>query len=357
MAPPASEFIEFAPPLIGWLLGWMLLWRLRPLPDARSSSASSPSARPAVAVIVPARNEAEALPRLLPPLLAGAREHDEILVVDDHSSDATAEVARTLGARVITPPALPEGWLGKPHACWIGAAHTTAPVLAFIDADVEPPEDLIDRLADAVAAHPEAVTSVQPWHHVERPSEQLSMFCNIAALMGAGRFAIWPLRATNAFGPVLALKRSAYVAADGHRSVRTMHTEDIGLARQIGRSEVYSGRPDVAFRMYPGGIGAVIAGWTRSLATGALSVRWWLAIAIGLWIWTLSAGWMVGWWMYPLCALQVGVLARRAGSFSAVMAALYPLALLVFVVVLARSMVAVAFKRQVSWKQRRVDAR
>ena len=336
----------------------MLLWRLRPLPPTPISNRDQHgSPRPAVAVIVPARNESTALPQLLPHLLAGAREHDEVVVVDDHSTDATAEVARRLGARVITPPELPPGWLGKPHACWYGAQHTSAPVLAFIDADVEPPTDLIDRLAGAVGANPEAVTSVQPWHHVKGPSEQLSLFCNVVALMGAGRFAIWPLRATNAFGPVLALERSTYLEKDGHRSVRTMHTEDIGLARRIGQSEVYSGRPDLAFRMYPKGLSDVIAGWTRSLATGALSVRWWLAIAIGLWVWTLAAGWMAGWWMYPLCALQVGILARRAGSFSPVMAALYPLALTVFVLVLARSMFAVILKRQVTWKQRRVDAR
>ena len=77
--------------------------------------------RPPVAVVVPARDEAAALPRLLGPLLAQLRPGDELVVVDDHSTDATAVAAGSFGATVVAAPDLPAGWVGKPHACWAGA--------------------------------------------------------------------------------------------------------------------------------------------------------------------------------------------------------------------------------------------
>jgi 4,4'-diaponeurosporenoate glycosyltransferase len=349
-----TTVVEFAPYAMGWMVGWALLWRLRPLP-------SPAPARDPIAVVVPARNEADSLPRLVPALVAAARPGDEVVVVDDHSTDATAEVAARLGATVTTPPDLSAGWLGKPHACWHGANSTSAGTLVFLDADVQPSVDLLDRIAAAVHAHPGEVVSVQPYHVPGRPAEHLSMLFNITALMGVGRFSIWGARVAPraAFGPVLAIERTTYERVGGHAhpDVRAMHTEDIALARLVGAAQLYTGRPDVCFRMYPGGARELVRGWTRSVATGARSVRWWLAVATAAWVWSLAGGMFVSPWLYLTSAVQVLVLSRRAGRFSPLMAALYPLALAVFVLVFVRSAVAVVLRRDVVWKQRRVAAR
>lgn len=346
--------VTHGPFLVGWILGWLLLWRTRPLPAGRPDRAP-------IAVIVPARDEADALPHLLPALVAAAGPDDEIVVVDDHSTDGTAEVARAFGARVITPPAPPSGWLGKPNACWHGAAASSAPTLAFVDADVRPPADLLDRLASACEDHPGQVVSVQPWHVVERHDEHLSVLFNVTSLMGVGRFSVLGDRVQPraAFGPVLALDRATYDAVGGHAhpDVRSRHTEDIGLARAVGAAQLYTGRDDITFRMYPGGLRDLVRGWTRSIATGARSVPWWAALATTAWVWSLAAGWLVAWWWYPVSALQVWVLGRRAGRFSPFVAACYPVAVAVFVIVFVRSLVAVVFRREVTWKSRRVAAR
>ncbi len=352
--------LDLAIYLVGWTLGWLLLWRLRPLP-ASTECAPSGNDRAGVAVVVPARNEAESLPHLLGPLIAQLGPSDELLVVDDHSTDDTAAVAEAFGARAVQAPALPDGWLGKPHACAFGARSSTAPVLLFLDADVRPSPDLVTRIAAAVEARPDAVISVQPWHATGRWVEQASVLCNVTALMGCGAFTPAPHRtsATVAFGPVLAVARSTYDRVGGHGDeiVRSMHTEDIGLARLVGRSELYSGFPDTTFRMYPDGLGQTIRGWTRSIATGARFTPFWIAVATLAWVWSLAGGWVAAPIVYPLSALQVWVLGRRAARTSVLTAVLYPLAVVVFVVIFLRSLAMLMFGRRVEWKGRRVDAR
>jgi 4,4'-diaponeurosporenoate glycosyltransferase len=353
-----SEAVDLALFGVGWILGWLLLWQLRPLPIAASDTGRVGD-RPAIAVIVPARNEASALPHLLPSVTAQLRPGDELVVVDDHSTDATAEVATRLGARVVQPRALPEGWLGKPHACWTGARSTSAPLLVFVDADVRPAPDLLDRVALASSDEPDAVVSVQPWHHTGSWTEQASLLANVTALMGSGGFTVLGrrLRPTVAFGPVLAVGRMSYDSIGGHAAVRTMHTEDIGLARAVGRSSLWTGRPDTSFRMYPAGLRELIQGWTRSIATGARFTPWWLSLAVALWVWSLAGGWLAEPFVYPLSAVQFWVLGRRSGSMHPLTAALYPLAVAVFVVIFVRSLVAVVLRRQVRWKERSVAAR
>jgi hypothetical protein len=91
--------------LVGFVAGWFLLARPRRLPDV---VVPTPSARPPVAVVVPARNEAHNLPGLLGPHVAQCRPGDEIVVVDDGSTDATAAVAAGAGHwRILTRHILP----------------------------------------------------------------------------------------------------------------------------------------------------------------------------------------------------------------------------------------------------------
>jgi 4,4'-diaponeurosporenoate glycosyltransferase len=297
------------------------------------------------------------------------RPGDELVVVDDHSTDETAAVATACGATVVEAPPLREGWLGKPNACAAGVATTKAPVLLFVDADVEPASDLLDRLGTALDRHPDGIVSVQPWHRMDRLAEQASVLCNVAALMGSGAFTIVGerVRSTVAFGPVLAARRDVYEAAGGHEAVRSLHTEDIGLARAVGSVELFTGRPDTAFRMYPDGFGQTVRGWTRSIATGARWTRWWLTLVTACWLTAIAGGWLAGGWpwtspvasaaIYSASAAQVWVLGRRAGSIRLVTALLFPFAMAVFVLVVARSAIALVFRRDVEWKGRRVAAR
>ena len=339
---------------VGWILGWFLLWRLRPLPAAASATD-----RPGIAIVIPARNEAEALPHLLPTLVAQLRTGDELVVVDDHSTDATTDVATRLGAHVVHATRPPRRLAGQ-TACllaWRTVDRSAAAALRRCRRSTGTrPARSHGRCRHGC---PASVVSMQPWHQTGRWVEQASLLANITALMGTGGFTVAGPRAaaTMAFGPVLAVERSTYDEAGGHGAVRTMHTEDIGLARAVGRSQLYSGRPDTAFRMYPEGLGQLVQGWTRSIATGTRFARWWLSVAVALWVWSLAGGWIAEPLVYPLSAVQFWVLGRRAGSMHPLTALLYPLAVVVFVWIFLRSLFAMVFRRDVTWKQRSVAAR
>jgi 4,4'-diaponeurosporenoate glycosyltransferase len=346
----------------GWILGWVLLWRTRPLPGLDRLE------RGAVAVVVPARNEAGSIGMLVDRIVPQLRVGDEFVVVDDESDDGTADVARSHGAQVAATAPAP-GWLGKTHACAEGADATTAPVLLFIDADVVPSTRLLDGIASMTEAHPDEVVSVQPWHQTQRWYEQVSILFNVAALMGSGAFTVLGDRVhpTVAFGPVLALRRQRYEEIGGHGAVRDRHTEDIGLARLAGGAVLFTGRPDTTFRMYPDGWRQLVDGWTRTIAAGLRATRWWVALGVAWWIAALAGGWLAGGLavhdprpaglVYVLCALQFWVLGRRAGSVHPLTAMLFPLAVAAFVLIVLRSIVVALLGRDVVWKGRRVDAR
>jgi 4,4'-diaponeurosporenoate glycosyltransferase len=235
-------------------------------------------------------------------------------------------------------------------------------LLVFVDADVrlERP-DVLERLAEAVRCAPDGLVSVQPWHRTERPVEQLSLFFNVTALMGSVAFTVLGtrIRPSLAFGPVLACCQAAYAAGGGHAhpSVRGAVAEDIALARRFPSVQLFTGRPDVAFRMYPAGLRSLVQGWTKNIASGAASVRWWFALLIVGWLWSLNGGWLTSVWFYAASAVQVLVLGRRAGRFGALSALAYPLLVVFFLVVFLRSAALTLLRRPMRWKGRLVATR
>lgn len=323
-----------------------------------------------VSVVVPARDEASALPSLLGSLPSSV----EVVVVDDDSDDETSSVASDGGARVVRSASLPDGWIGKSWACAQGAAAGSGSTLVFVDADVRFGPD---GLASVVAEHRErgGLVSVQPFHRPGRPAEHLAALFNVVGF--AGTDAASPLgRARGprgAFGPVLATTRDDYERVGRHESVRSSIVDDVALAERY-RAEslpvsILGGHDDVTFRMYPDGLGQLVEGFTKNLAAGVRSVRLvtsalvvaWLSLLVQASVAPVRAavsgdGLVVPVVLYVVVATQLWWMARRLGRFHPLVAATFPVSLVLFLAVFVRSVVANA-RGSVSWRGRRVSLR
>jgi 4,4'-diaponeurosporenoate glycosyltransferase len=307
-----------------------------------------------LSVIVPARDEAARLPALLQSLRRSLPPPLETIVVDDGSADATSAIARAAGAAVVTAPPLPAGWAGKPWACAIGAALARGDVLVFLDADVTLARDALARLAGEVERRG-GLVSVQPHHRTERLYERLSAFFNLVGLMGVDAFALWRghTRPAGAFGACLAVRRADYEAAGGHAAVRGEVLEDLALSRRFAAVTLFQGGAEVAFRMYPEGLGQLVEGWSKNIAAGAVAARPLTSGLVALWI-TACLLATIHPLAYAAVVAQLVWLLRRAGRFGAGTALAYPLPLAFFLAVFARSALLAFGRGRVRWKGRTI---
>lgn len=295
------------------------------------------------------------MPSLLRSLAAQAVKPREIIVVDDGSTDRTAEVARQLGATVIASEALPEGWRGKPWACHQGAAAAAGEWLLFLDADTWLQPDGLGRI---LSAYEGGAFSVGPHHEVRKCYEELSLFFNFNMTFGTVPQGL--------FGQMLLVDQASYRRVGGHAAVRGHILENVRLAGQFRRADIpvrsVCGRGLLSFRMYPNGLRELIAGWTKGFAAGAgqtprgsllTLVAWMTGLMLAPLGWLIFGGWSWG-VVYLLCAAQVALLSRQVGAFRGSTFALYPVPLVFFFVVFTWA--ALRSGKRVSWKGRTVHA-
>jgi hypothetical protein len=248
----------------------------------RRAPASPPEVTRPVTVVVPVRDEEAQVGGCLAAVLASRGVADlRVVVVDDGSTDGTADVVRGLAdprVRLLPAPALPQGWLGKPHACWVGAQTvlrdgvTEDGYLVFVDADVRLAPDAVAAAVALLDAH--GLDLVSPWPRpvagtpAERLVQPLSpwLWLTTLPLRVAERSPRPSLTAAN--GQFLALTRRGYLRARGHAAVRDEVVEDVALARAVkrsgGRAVPAAGAALAECRMYDGWA-AMREGYGKSL--------------------------------------------------------------------------------------------
>lgn len=351
--------------LAGWLAGWFVLGRIQLC--GRRTAPAVPADK--LSIIIPARNEELNLPKLLGSLDAQSVHPQEIIVVDDGSTDRTAERARRPGVQVVAARPLPDGWRGKTWACQQGAQLARGEFFLFLDADTwfEP-----DGLARALAEFPapaHGALSVAPHHCVRDFSEQFSAFFNLIMLAGTGAFTAFGdhFKPRGLLGQFLLIDRASYEKVGRHEIVKGRILENLWLAQALRAAGVplrcRSGRGVFSFRMYPDGWRPLIEGWTKGFASGAGRTPWPILLPIILWLGTLlfapigifTQGAPLRWLtIYALCVAQVGWLLRRAGTFAWPVAVFYPVLVLFFCAVFGRSLLRSG--KNVTWKGRDIRA-
>ncbi|HZQ19618.1 MAG TPA: glycosyltransferase family 2 protein [Terriglobales bacterium] len=228
---------------------------------------------PFVSVIVPARNEESCLGSCLESLAAQTGIDYEIIIVDDASTDRTAEIARSFpGVRVIEAGPLPENWTGKNNAMAAGAKIAKGTWLLFTDADtIHKPGSLARAVAEA-EQHRATLLSYSPEQEVRSFWEKAVMpviFAELASTYPPKKVSdpSSPIAAAN--GQYLLISREAYDAVGGHTRIASDLLEDVAMARLVksaGRKIFFRyGGDAVRTRMYRSWP-QMKEGWTKNLA-------------------------------------------------------------------------------------------
>jgi 4,4'-diaponeurosporenoate glycosyltransferase len=346
----------------GWLAGFLLLRRIPTLPQQIEIKGEPPC----VTVIIPARNEEANLPALLISLQGSVPRPGQVLVVDDHSSDATAEIARTYGAQVMQSAPLPEGWTGKTWACHQGAMAAQSDLFFFLDADTcFAPRGYARTLAYFISLPANAALSVMPFHTTRRPYEQFSLFFNLLTAIGAGGFT--GLGRARLFGPLLVIRRDLYLRAGGHEAVRSRILENLFLADIVYVSEgicvAIGGKGAFLTRMFPHGFAQLRESWQKAFATGArvtapivLAISiFWLATAcltVLVLVTTIKSPPVAALVLYFAFVLQTFLFASQVGTFRFISALLYPIPLVFYLALFGLSAYSRRGARTLVWRGR-----
>jgi hypothetical protein len=325
----------------------------------RRPPADVPAVTGPVTVVLPVRDEEAAVADCLATVLAQRGvDRLRVVVVDDGSTDGTAAAVRSVAddrVRLVSAPPLPHGWLGKPHACAVGAAAVEASpdeVLVFVDADVRLTPDAVAAAVAVLDTHD--LDLVSPWPRpvtgmaAERLVQPLApwLWATTLPLRLAERSPRPSLAAAN--GQFLVLRRPAYERAGGHAAVRDEVIEDVALLRAVkrtgGRGVPVEGHRLASCRMYDGWP-ALREGYAKSLwaSVGGSPAASAAAAAV------LTAVYVVP----PLAALRgsrAGVLGYAAGVAGRALVAArtggrawpdalaHPVSVLLFDVLMARSL-------------------
>src|ERR1700722_5850817 len=196
--------------------------------------------QPVVSVVVPARNEEVCLRDCLQSLVAQTGIAFEIIVVDDHSTDRTREIAESFpNVRVTDAGPLPDGWTGKNNAVFTGASKARGEWLLFTDADtVHFPGSLARALAEArengtefLSYSPEQIT-VTFWGMATLPV----IFAELARRYSPSKVSDPASVIVAANGQYILVRRDTYDAVGGHAALATNILEDVALARAVKSS-------------------------------------------------------------------------------------------------------------------------
>jgi chlorobactene glucosyltransferase len=294
-----------------------------------------PEKQPRVSVLIPARDEASAISQTVQQVLAQTYRNFDLVVLDDHSSDGTDELAKQVAKsddrfHLLHGKPLPPGWLGKNWACHQLSQAASGEMLLFLDADVGLQPEALAALVMHMQRTSAELLTTWPTQLTHNWGERLVVPLINFSVLGylpilLVHYTPWRTFAA-ANGQCLLFSASAYQKIGGHAAVRDQVVEDVSLARRVkalihtrpggttGWRDALSsplrmadGNWLVRCRMYPQGWPQVRDGFSKNILGGhansvafllASTVFHWL-IFIVPWVWLFFGG---GWW-----ALGLGV--------------------------------------------------
>jgi glycosyltransferase involved in cell wall biosynthesis len=246
---------------------------------------------PRVSVVIPARNEQADIEATLRGVLAQKGVELEVIVINDHSTDATGEIINRIAAedprvRPLHDPPLKDGWLGKANAMRYGSQFANGEYILFTDADISHKPGSFVASVREMEEHQLSLLSLLPMFHWE------SIWENAAApafLLAMTNFLSGPIHDPDsddalAIGAFIMVDAEVYRRLGGHEGVRTEMLDDVMLARYF---KAHGER--VAFRVAPQCLSVRLYSSARAVFYGSIKnclavfgENFWLAVPLAV---------------------------------------------------------------------------
>jgi chlorobactene glucosyltransferase len=339
--------------------------------------------------LVPAKNEEKNIADCVRPFLAELRDGDELIIINNCSTDRTEAILKELGAVEVkskipfpppfqkgerggffylNTPATPEGWTGKNYALHLGMEHASGDWFLFTDADTRHERGSVDAaLAFAEEKKLDLLTLLPRclahgfWEHLIQPCAMafMGLWFPLAKINDPGSNVYF------ANGQYLLVRAEHYLKIGGHEAVKEAFLEDFALIKKTkelgGRGMCAFGMELYGTRMYDS-FGALWRGWRRiflhAFEQRPVPV---LRCALSVFIFSVTpvlllpfAG--VDAFAALLCLVILGIMFATAWKAYSIVKArkryalLHPLAALVFTAILCDAFQMALFKRQTHWR-------
>jgi len=211
---------------------------------------------PKISVLIPARNEELSIAAAVDSVLASISVDLELIVLDDASTDRTAEIVSARAAtdsrlRLATAPHLPAGWNGKQHACHVLSGLAQQDLLCFLDADVRLAPTALSRMIAFLRQTDSALVSGFPEQETRTFLEWLLLPLIHFILLGFLPLAIarkqpYSPGLAAGCGQFLLARRDAYRASGGHAAIRTTMHDGLLLPQRFRASGLRTALADLS---------------------------------------------------------------------------------------------------------------
>ena len=263
-----------------WIVALLVILARYLIHGSRLGDYEPLTAGPLVSVIIPARNEARNIEHCVRSILATTYAPIEVIVVDDRSTDGTAEIVEAATGnrvRLVRGAELPPGWFGKQWAIVQGYKIARGELLVFADADTRHEPELLPRAVRGLQTERVDLFTVLPrqemrtfWERLIQPQVFVALESRFAYLASVNRTRTYWNAIAN--GQFILTTRGAYEAVGTHEAVKHSVTDDLLLAQSYVRAGkdifIAQARDFMATRMY-GSLREIVAGWSKNLASGA----------------------------------------------------------------------------------------
>ncbi|PLY00722.1 MAG: glycosyl transferase [Desulfuromonas sp.] len=292
----------------------------RSIDSLGSVSSATPEPLPKVSIIVAARNEERHIRAALTALLHFAYPDYELIVVNDRSEDTTGEILENLATdyphlKIVNITKLPEHWLGKNHALWLGSDMAQGELLLFTDADIYMEKTLLKRAVNRLQGQQLDHLVVSP--RMDMPGALLQMLGLTFMMIFAMFSRPWKAREPGnryhiGIGAFNLVRASAYRAVDGHRAIHMRPDDDLKLGKLLKingfRQDIIAG-PDFIHVEWYASVRELVVGLEKNAFAGC-DYRLWLSVS-GVLLLLLFSVWPfvallltsgVTWWLYAATA-------------------------------------------------------